>query len=94
MSQELNQRIATEILNWDHVESIVYQDKSGNFCYLADYCNSLPHACDLAMSQGIGMVPMDDGLWQAYQLKDNKIRVKDSNLATAIIRAILGEVDS
>jgi hypothetical protein len=88
-TQTLNHRIATEVFGWTHLESIVYQDKNEQFCYLADYCNSLPHACDLAMAMAIGIIPLEDGVWQAYQLTDTKIMAKDKNLATAIVMAVL-----
>lgn len=68
-NQEINHFIAVNINGWVHDEGIYYHDASGFNCYLADYCNSLPHAIDLAFANKVALKPCPDG-WQAYRLAD------------------------
>jgi hypothetical protein len=67
--QEINHYIAVNINGWIHDEGIFYHDASGFTCYLADYCNSLPHAMDLAFANQVALKPSPDG-WQAYELSN------------------------
>jgi hypothetical protein len=68
---EINQAIATQVLKWTPVEGIVYQNSEGAYCYLADYCNSVSHALDLAKSFDIGLAPVSEG-WQATQITNSQ----------------------
>jgi hypothetical protein len=68
--QEINHYIAININGWIHDEGIFYHDANGFTCYLADYCNSIPHAIDLAKTYKIALKPTDEG-WAAYQDETN-----------------------
>lgn len=67
--QEINHYIATQINGWIHDEGIFYHDVNGATCYLADYCNSIPHALDIAKTNGIGLKPVESG-WEASLVND------------------------
>jgi hypothetical protein len=86
--QEINQAIATQINGWTHVDGIAYQDKDGNYCYMADYCNSIAYALDLAKVYQIGLAPIETG-WQAYSVTDSKINAQDTVAAKSICLCLL-----
>lgn len=86
--QEINQTIATEINGWTHIEGIIYQDSVGNYCYMADYCNSIAHALDLAALHQIGLIPHQAG-WQAYSVVDAEINGSDTVAAKSICLCLL-----
>ena len=86
--QEINQIIATQINGWTHLEGIVYQDSQGNYCYMADYCNSIAHALDLAKAYQIGLTPHETG-WQAYSVANSEINVNDVVAPKAICLCLL-----
>ncbi|MBW4534151.1 MAG: hypothetical protein KME09_09450 [Pleurocapsa minor HA4230-MV1] len=65
--QEINHLIATQVNGWIHDEGIFYHDASGFTCYLADYCNSIAHALDLAKANGVALKPTVED-WTAYKL--------------------------
>lgn len=88
--QELNHLIATKILGWTQSEGIVYLDTNDAYCYLADHCNSIPHALDLAKAHGIGLKPVDDG-WMAWQLSEDSVSTVDSIASKAIVLCLLHE---
>ncbi|MBW4536329.1 MAG: hypothetical protein KME09_20545 [Pleurocapsa minor HA4230-MV1] len=81
--QEINHLIATQVNGWIHDEGIFYHDASGFTCYLADYCNSIPHAMDLAKANGVALKPTVDG-WSAYKLADETVVGTDSLASKAI----------
>ena len=81
--QEINHFIATQINGWIHDEGIFYHDASGFTCYLADYCNSIPHAMDLAKTNNIALKPTVNG-WSAYKLGDETILAEDTLASKAI----------
>jgi hypothetical protein len=85
---EINTAITTQINGWTHVDGIVYQDSQGNYCYMADYCNSIAHALDLAQSNQIGLMPYDGG-WQAYSVADSEINKSNTVAAKAICLCLL-----
>jgi hypothetical protein len=86
--QEINQIIATQINGWTHVEGIVYQDSNGNYCYMADYCNSIAHALDLAMAHQIGLMPSGTN-WEAYSVSSPTVKNADSVAPKAICLCLL-----
>lgn len=81
--QEINHLIATQVNGWIHDEGVFYHDENGNTCYLADYCNSISHALDLAFYHQIGLEPISNG-WRAYRLR-NEEAVFDASLASKAI---------
>jgi hypothetical protein len=81
--QEINHLIATQVNGWIHDEGIFYHDASGFTCYLADYCNSISHAMDLAKANGIALKPTVDG-WTAYKLSDETALAADALASKAI----------
>ena len=87
-NQEINHAIATEINDWIHDEGIFYHDGNGKICYLADYCNSIPHALDLAYAHGIGLKPAGDN-WNAYQVVNEPISGTDALASKAICLCLL-----
>jgi hypothetical protein len=87
-NQEINHAIATKVNGWIHDEGIYYHDASGFTCYLADYCNSIAHALDLAKAQGIGLKPVELG-WEAYQVADPTSCSSDGVAAKAICMCLL-----
>lgn len=86
--QEINHVIATQVNGWTHVESIVYQNSAGNYCYRADYCNSIAHALDLAAFHQIGLAPNETG-WQAYSIADSNVNGADNVAAKSICLCLL-----
>lgn len=86
--QEINHVIATQVNGWTHVESIIYQDSAGNYCYRADYCNSIAHALDLAKTHQIGLAPTETG-WQAYSIADGNTKADDAVAAKSICLCLL-----
>ncbi|MEY2833394.1 MAG: hypothetical protein RLZZ574_2653 [Cyanobacteriota bacterium] len=86
--QEINHAIATQINGWIHDEGIFYHDVNGFTCYLADYCNSIAHALDLAKALGIGLKPVEAG-WSAYQVADPTNYSVESVAAKAICMCLL-----
>lgn len=81
--QEINHLIATNINGWIHDEGIFYRDSAGFTCYLADYCNSISHAMDLAKANNVALKPTVSG-WSAYKLADETILAEDSLASKAI----------
>lgn len=90
-NQEINHAIATQVNGWTHLEGIYYQDKNGSICYLADYCNSIAHALDLAVASLIGLKPSPDG-WQAYALADEEVVFTDPLASKAICLCLIETV--
>ncbi|MGL5940812.1 MAG: hypothetical protein ACRC2S_10540 [Waterburya sp.] len=88
LDQEINNIIATQINGWTHVDGIIYQDQDNNYCYLADYCNSIAHALDLAKAHQIGLAPSETG-WQAYSVVDANINSTDELAAKSICLCLL-----
>lgn len=86
--QEINQAIATQINGWTHVEGIVYQDSDGNYSYMADYCNSIAHALDLAKAHLISLKPVEAG-WEASKLADPSVKGTDAVAAKSICLCLL-----
>jgi hypothetical protein len=86
--QEINHQIATQVNGWTHLESIYYQNGEGSICYLADYCNSLPHAMDLAFTNDIALKPTPDG-WQAYKLHGDLVTSDDPLASKAICLCLI-----
>jgi hypothetical protein len=81
--QEINHFIATQINGWIHDEGIFYHDANGSTCYLADYCNSIAHAIDLALVHGVALKPMNDR-WTAYKMSDETVASSDLIASKAI----------
>lgn len=92
-AQEVNHLIATKINGWIHDESIFYHDSSGTTQYLADYCNSIAHALDLAKAADVGLSPTVDG-WVAYSVSDSNVAAGDAIPGKAICLCILKIFDS
>ena len=90
-NQEINHAIATEVNGWIHDEGIFYHDENGNTCYLADYCNSIPHSIDLAYTHGVGLKPVGDG-WTAYQVASESVSGTDALASKAICLCLLADV--
>jgi hypothetical protein len=88
--QEINHLIATSINGWIHDEGIFYHDENGNTCYLADYCNSIAHALDLAKAHSIGLIPTAAG-WQAYQVATPAIQAEEAFASKAICVCLLAD---
>ena len=86
-NQEINHAIATEVNGWIHDEGIFYHDENGNTCYLADYCNSIAHALDLAYAHGIGLKPTSG--WTAYQVVNESVEANDALASKAICLCLL-----
>lgn len=80
---EINHYIAVNINGWIHDEGIFYHDVNGFTCYLADYCNSIAHAMDLAKTNEVALKPTSDG-WLAYKLSDETITGADVLSSKAI----------
>lgn len=92
-NQEINHAIATQINGWIHDEGIFYHDVNGTTCYLADYCNSIAHALDLAMYAGIGLAP-DNGNWAASVVRNPEVTSTDAVAAKAICLCLLKTIES
>jgi hypothetical protein len=92
-NQEINNRIATDVMSWTDAGSGWYTDSSGFFTPLPDYCNSIHHAIDLAKVSNISMQPLPDG-WRAISIDDVSIGNNDAVLATAICMTALAIFDS
>lgn len=86
--QEINHTIAIQVNGWIHDEGIFYHDVDGATCYLADYCNSIAHALDLAKAGNIGLRPSNDG-WEAYHVTDPTSVSSDAVAARAICLCLL-----
>jgi hypothetical protein len=87
-NQEINHEIATQVNGWVHDEGIFYHDDNGSPCYLADYCNSISHALDLAKAASIGIAPNETG-WTAYSVVNPEINSSDEVAAKAICLCLL-----
>ncbi|NJO98669.1 MAG: hypothetical protein HC764_23925 [Pleurocapsa sp. CRU_1_2] len=90
--QEINHQIAIQVNGWIHDEGIFYHDVSGFTCYLADYCNSIAHALDLAKTHNVGLKPTADG-WIAYKLSDETVANTDPVAAKAICLCLLNTTE-
>lgn len=90
--QEINHQIAIQINGWIHDEGIFYHDAGGFTCYLADYCNSIAHALDLAKAHGIGLKPNAEG-WGAYKISDETVVNSDLVAAKAICLCLLNTTE-
>ncbi|NJL51408.1 MAG: hypothetical protein HC930_02885 [Hydrococcus sp. SU_1_0] len=86
--QELNHAVATQLNDWVHDEGIFYHDSTGVTCYLADYCNSAPHALDVAKAHGVSLLPVADG-WTACKIDDPTSCATDAVASRAIVVATL-----
>lgn len=91
--QEINHLIATNINGWIHDEGIFYHDSAGFTCYLADYCNSIAHAMDLAKAYSIALKPTVDG-WSAYRLADEAVVAENALASKAICLCLLNTTES
>jgi hypothetical protein len=87
-NQEINHEIATRINGWIHDEGIFYHDSGGNTCYLADYCNSVPHSLDLAKKYEVGLAPTFDG-WLAYSVVDSDVKIENALPGIAISLCVI-----
>jgi hypothetical protein len=87
-NQEINHEIATKINGWIHDDGIFYHDADGNTCYLADYCNSVPHALDLAKPREVGLAPTPTS-WTAYSIADSEVFAEDELPGKAICLCLL-----
>lgn len=90
-NQEINHAIATEVNGWIHDEGIFYHDENGSTCYLADYCNSIPHCIDLALTHGVGLKPTVEG-WTAYRIANELVLGTDALASKAICLCLLADV--
>jgi hypothetical protein len=90
--QQINHAIATQVNGWIHDEGIFYHDSSGFTCYLADYCNSIAHAMDLAKAGNVGIVPHPDG-WSAYIVDSAEINATDTLASRAICLCLLASLN-
>ncbi|NJK58736.1 MAG: hypothetical protein HC939_23530 [Pleurocapsa sp. SU_5_0] len=86
--QEINHYIAVNINDWIHDEGIFYHDVNGFTCYLADYCNSIAHAMDLAKANEVALKPTSDG-WLAYKLSDETKAGTDALPSKAICLSLV-----
>lgn len=91
-SQEVNHLVAIRIKNWVHDEDIFYHDGNGTTQYLADYCNSIAHALDLANAHDIGLAPSKAG-WTAYSVNDANVSAEDALPGKAICLCVLKMFD-
>jgi hypothetical protein len=89
---EINHLIATKINGWVHYESVFYYDADGAFCCLADYCNSIAHALDLAKAAEVGLTPTKDG-WLSYSVASPDVHEEDTVPGKAICLCILKMFD-
>lgn len=89
--EQINHLIATKVNGWTHDEGIFYHDDSGFTCYRADYCNSLPHAMDLAKANNVGVAPHPDG-WSAYIVDKTEINATNSLASSAICLCLLANL--
>jgi hypothetical protein len=85
---EINHTIATQINGWQYVEGIIYQDSDGNYCYMADYCNSISHALDLAKVHLIALKPVEAG-WEAAKMANPSVVGVDTVAAKSICLCLL-----
>jgi hypothetical protein len=85
---EINHTIATQINGWQYVEGIIYQDSDGNYCYMADYCNSIAHALDLAKAYLIALKPVEAG-WEASKMSNPSVVGVDAVAAKSICLCLL-----
>jgi hypothetical protein len=92
-NQEINHKIATDIKGWTFVEDGWYDDGSGFYNPLPDYCNSISHALDIAKLSGISMQPLPED-WRAFATDTPSITTNDPVLATAIAKTALAIFDS
>lgn len=87
-NQEINHQIAVSVKGWKHIEDIWYDDGSGFWNPLPDYCNSSAHAIDLAQVSNICIKPVAEG-WQTAFVDNPDIAVIDPVFATAIAKTAL-----
>jgi hypothetical protein len=94
-TQEISHLIATAVRGWTQQEGVVYTDAEGNTQYITNYCDSVPHALDLAQEQNIALLPVD-GQWKAFKLANGEAieavmdtETVDSNAGKAICLSIL-----
>jgi hypothetical protein len=92
-NQEINNRIATDVMGWTDAADGWYADGSGFYTPTVDYCNSITHAIDLAKVSNISMQPLPDG-WRAISMEDSTLAANDAVLATAIAITALAIFDS
>jgi hypothetical protein len=85
---EINQKIATNIKRWTPIEDGWYDDGSGFYNPLPDYCNSIAHALDLAKVHGIGLKPVEAG-WEEYNVANPTSYSTDAVAAKAICLCLL-----
>lgn len=92
-SQQISQLIATEVKGWTQIDGIAYQDSAGNIWYLPNYPDSIAHALDLAMSEGINLSPQPDITWRATTQSESLeiISCVDANAGMAICLAVLAK---
>lgn len=90
---EINHFIAIQINGWIHDEGIFYHDVNGFACYLADYCNSLNHAMDLAKANNIALKPTVNG-WSAYKLADETAIAEEALASKAICLCLVNTATS
>jgi hypothetical protein len=89
---EINHLIATKINNWVHDEGVFYHNANGDMCCIADYCNSISHALDLAKAAEVALVPTTSG-WLSYPIANSNINAEDIVPGKAICLCILKMFD-
>jgi hypothetical protein len=67
---QINELIAISVLNWTKIDDLTYRDTEGFFVRLTDWCNSAPHALDLAMQKNIAIMPVE-GQWKTFKLPES-----------------------
>lgn len=92
-NQEINHKIAVDVKGWTHLEDIWYDDGSGFWNPLPDYCNSPSHAIDLMKFSNISVTPHAEG-FEAKSVDNPDVAVVDAVFATAIAKTAVAIFDS
>lgn len=92
-NQEINHEIAVKVKGWKHIDDIWYDDGSGFYNPLPDFCNNPSHAVDLAKDSNISMQYVTEG-WKAASVVNPDVAVVDAVFATAIAKTALAMVNA
>lgn len=93
-NQELSNLVATVVKGFTKVDDLTYQDKDGAVYYSVNYCESPSHALDLAMAEGIVIVPHNEQ-WQCFKAEEGSLQAvpdtisNDPLIGKAIVLACL-----
>lgn len=87
-NQEINHKIVVNIKGWKFVEEGWYDDGSGFYNPLPDYCHSIAHALDLAKTAEVGLAPSQEG-WTAYSVNNAELRAENAIPGVAICLCVL-----